>query len=144
MDGASFDGELDADSLQVGDKLLMRSSASNKASFKKVILSGAKVTGNAEMDRREFSMAIWTPTPFKSAAVCTCGPTTGTRPASRTVILRGAKVAGQVDMDGASFDGELDADSLQVGDKLLMRSSASNKASFKKVILRGAKVTGND
>ena len=32
------------------------------------------------------------------------------------MVLRGAKITGQIDMTGASFDGKLDADSLQVGE----------------------------
>jgi hypothetical protein len=42
-------------------------------------------------------------------------------------------------MVGASFDGELNADHLQVGNSLLMRSEGRNKANFKAVVLRGAK-----
>ena len=52
-------------------------------------------------------------------------------------------MTGNVDMDGASFDGDLDADSLQVGGPLYMRSDDNNKASFKNVTLSGAKVAGD-
>ncbi len=45
-------------------------------------------------------------------------------------------------MTGASFDGELDAYALQVGGDVLMDSEGQNKASFKDVDLRGAKVAG--
>ena len=47
----------------------------------------------------------------------------------KKVILRNAKVTGEIVMDGASFAGDLDADSLYVGGSLLMRSDAKNKAS---------------
>jgi len=47
----------------------------------------------------------------------------------------------RVNMIGASFEGKLNADSLQVGEMLLMRSEGQNKASFKDVVLRGAKIT---
>jgi hypothetical protein len=57
--------------------------------------------------------------------------------------LNHAKIDGFVAMDGATFDGDLFADSLQVGASLWMRSTGQNKASFKGVNLRGAKVTGN-
>ena len=48
MSGATLDGELNADSLQVGGALYMRSDGSNKASFKNVTLSSAKVTGEID------------------------------------------------------------------------------------------------
>lgn len=57
------------------------------------------------------------------------------------VILRGAKIGGQIDMTGAHFDGTLDANSLQVGWSLFMRSGGTNTTSFKEVILRAAKIT---
>ena len=66
---------------------------------------------------------------------------TGSGQLSETA-LSGAKITGQIHMRGASFDGTLDADSLQVGEMLLMRSEGENKASFKDVNLRGAKITG--
>ena len=59
----------------------------------------------------------------------------------KDVILSGAKITGQVSMTGATFDGKLDAASLEAGD-LLMRSEGQNKAGFKGVILAGAKITG--
>jgi uncharacterized protein YjbI with pentapeptide repeats len=45
-------------------------------------------------------------------------------------------------MTGASFSGTLDADALQVGGILIMGSDGENKASFKDVVLRSAKITG--
>jgi hypothetical protein len=56
----------------------------------------------------------------------------------KDVNLRGAKITGLISMIGASFDGKLDSDALQVGGMLLMRSEGQNKASFKEVVLRGA------
>ncbi|MGB6697649.1 MAG: hypothetical protein WBE80_02710, partial [Methylocella sp.] len=44
-----------------------------------------------------------------------------------------AKIDGDVDMTGASFDGTLNAEALQVGEALLMYSDGQNKASFKDV-----------
>jgi uncharacterized protein YjbI with pentapeptide repeats len=58
------------------------------------------------------------------------------------VRLNGAKIDGRVEMTGASFDGTLNADYLQVGEVLLMQSAGQNKASFKDVVLRGANITG--
>jgi hypothetical protein len=88
MIGASFDDELSASSLEVGDSLFMQSVANFKISVKNVNLKGANIR-----------------TIFKS------------------VKLEGAKIAGDIDMRGSSFDGELDADSLQVGRDLLVRDA---------------------
>jgi hypothetical protein len=43
------------------------------------------------------------------------------------VALRGARVAGQVDTEGVSVDGALDAQSLQVGSSLSLRSTDKNQ-----------------
>jgi len=50
MIGSTFDGDLNADSLQVGANLFMR----NGAHFKGVILRGAKVAGQVNMDGATF------------------------------------------------------------------------------------------
>ena len=116
MSGATLDGELNADSLQVGGALYMRSDGSNKASFKNVTLSGAKVTGEIDMDGASFDGEL-------KADGLQAGDvfmrSAGNNKASfLNVSLVGAKVTGEIDMDGASFDGELNADGLQVGGPL--------------------------
>jgi len=58
MTGASFEGTLDADGLAVGGLLLMRSDGPNKASYKAVVLRGAKVTGQINMDGANFGGAL--------------------------------------------------------------------------------------
>ncbi|PNE12375.1 MAG: hypothetical protein CR217_03960 [Beijerinckiaceae bacterium] len=59
----------------------------------------------------------------------------------REARLRGATIDGDVVTDGSSFDGTLDAESLQVGGSLFMsRPGSQNKSSFKKVNLRYAKI----
>jgi uncharacterized protein YjbI with pentapeptide repeats len=58
------------------------------------------------------------------------------------VRLVGAKIDGTVTLTGASFEGTLNADKLQVGESLLMRSDDTNMASFKDVDLSGAKIAG--
>jgi hypothetical protein len=60
----------------------------------------------------------------------------------REMRLIGAKIDGDVDMCGASFDGELNANALEVGSHLLMNSRDKNKTSFMAVDLSSAKVTG--
>jgi hypothetical protein len=58
----------------------------------------------------------------------------------REVLLNGAKIDGSVVFVGSSFDGELNAEFLQVGGSLFMQSVGQNKSSFKKVVLRSAKI----
>jgi uncharacterized protein YjbI with pentapeptide repeats len=139
MTGASFDGELNADSLQVGGVLLMRSEGENKASFKEVILRGANIKGQIAMIGASFDG------PLDADALHVDGNllmySDGKNKASfKDVDLHSAKIAGQISMIGASFDGELNADSLQVGGSLFMRSDDKNHATFKKVSRNNAKI----
>jgi hypothetical protein len=59
MVGASFDDTLTADALQAGGSLFMYSSTKNKASFKDVDLTGAKVTGQLAMAGASFDGALY-------------------------------------------------------------------------------------
>jgi hypothetical protein len=61
---------------------------------------------------------------------------------NQAVQLRNAKLDGNVEMDGSTFDNALDAEAIQVGTDLLMRSTDQHKASFKDVSLMRAKVAG--
>ena len=56
--------------------------------------------------------------------------------------LEDATIAGQVDIEGATFEDDLNADMLRVGSSLFIRSTDKDKASFKNVILSGAKIAG--
>jgi uncharacterized protein YjbI with pentapeptide repeats len=141
MRGVSFEGEFSADSLQVGEMLLMRSEGQYKTSFKGVNLRGAKVTGQVDMRGASFDGFLFADSLQIGEALLMRSE--GENKASfDDVNLRGAKVTGQVDMRGASFNGLLFADSLQVGEALLMRSQGENKASFNDVNLCSAKVAG--
>jgi uncharacterized protein YjbI with pentapeptide repeats len=60
----------------------------------------------------------------------------------KVVNLNGAKIDGLVNMTGASFEDMLNADSLEAGRDLFMASVDQNKASFKEVNLRGARIAG--
>jgi hypothetical protein len=64
----------------------------------------------------------------------------GNKASFQDVILSNATISGQIDMSGASFDGSLDGNSLQVGGSLFMRSDGENEASFKTVNLDYATV----
>jgi uncharacterized protein YjbI with pentapeptide repeats len=142
MVGARVDGTLDANLLQVGSSLLMRSQGKNKASFQEVILRSANIKGQLSMVGASFDgtldadkLQVGTSLLMRSE---------GQNKASfKDVVLRSAKIAGQIDMTGASFDGTLNANGLQVGADLYMGSDDKNKASFQEVILIDAKIDGS-
>jgi uncharacterized protein YjbI with pentapeptide repeats len=141
MIGASFEGKLNADSLQVGEMLLMRSEGQNKASFKDVVLRGAKITGQVSLVGARFDGTL-------NADAMQVGGSLYMRSEGRNkisfkdVVLRGAKITGEIDMTGASFGGTLDAYAVEAGGSLLMSSEGPNEASFKDVDLTGAKIAG--
>ena len=61
----------------------------------------------------------------------------------KDVDLTGAKVPGSVSMGGASFDGVLKANFVQIGGSLLMASIAPDKSNFENdVDLRSARIAG--
>jgi uncharacterized protein YjbI with pentapeptide repeats len=141
LTGASCEGPINANALQVGGSLFMRSDSQNKASFKSVDLSGSKISGEISMAGARFDGAL-------NADSLQVGrslrmQSDGKNKASfKDVVLRSAKITEHIDMRGASFDGTLTAASLQVGGNLSMRSEGENQASFKDVSLRVAKIGG--
>ncbi len=141
MRGANFDGLLLADSLQVGEMLLMRSEGQYKSNFKEVSLRGAKITGQVDMGVASFDWLLLADS-LQVGEMLIMRSEGQYKSSFKEVSLRGAKITGQVNMIGASFDGLLFADSLQVGEMLIMRSEDQYKSSFKEVNLRGAKITG--
>jgi uncharacterized protein YjbI with pentapeptide repeats len=141
LTGASLEGKLNANALQVGGSLFMRSDSRNKASFKSVDLSGSKISGEISMAGARFddalnadSMQVGRSLRMQSDAK--------NKASFKDVILRSAKVTEHIDMRGASFDGTFTAASLQVGGNLSMRSEGENQASFKDVSLLMAKIAG--
>ena len=146
MTGASFDGDLNASGLQVGAFMLIQG-----ASFKNVLLRAAKVTGELSMVGVSFRGDLTADTLQVGGDLQMCSYNSNMQMCSdgsnkssfKNVNLAGARVMGQTDMDGAGFDGLLYADSLQVGELLLMRSDGTNKASFRTVNLDHATVKGD-
>ena len=113
MTGASFDDVLNADSLQVGGGLYMRSGRQE--------LRPASRHVNPATTRQIRGRALsWTASSFDGAldadsvqvgGSSSCDPRAGGNKASfKVVILSGSKITGQVSIDGASFEGVLDAD----------------------------------
>jgi uncharacterized protein YjbI with pentapeptide repeats len=140
MVGATFDATLDADALQAGGMLLMRSEGQNKASFQDVVLRGAKITGQIDMTGASFDGTL--NADGVQAGDLFMRSDDKNKASFKDVVLRGAKITGQIDMTGASFGGSLNAETMQAGGDLLMESDDQNKASFKDVNLAGAKITG--
>jgi len=138
MDYASFDGEVDAEGLQVGGYLSMSTDGHDKASFKDVNLKSAKVTGDIEMGGATFAGQLNADL-LQVGGHLSMSPDQQNKASFKGVSLLGAKVTGDFEMEGASFAGELNADSLQVGGHLTM-STASFKEDVK---LTRAKVTGD-
>jgi hypothetical protein len=82
LGAATCGGELNAVSLQISNDLYMLSDNGDKASFHNVILRGAKISHDIQMDGASFE-AGWTQTDFKSAETCTCDRMAATRRTSR-------------------------------------------------------------
>jgi uncharacterized protein YjbI with pentapeptide repeats len=123
MTGASFDGTLNTDSLQVGGSLFMRSEGENKASFKDVVLRGAKITGQIVMNGASFD-GMLDADGLQVGGSLLMYFDAQNKASFKGVVLRGAKITGQIDMDGSSFDGTLNADSLEAGGHLFMRNAS--------------------
>jgi uncharacterized protein YjbI with pentapeptide repeats len=122
MEGATFDGFLYADSMQVGAHLLMRSTEENQSSFKGVSLSYAKVTGYVDMDGAIFD-GVLNGNSMQVGANLFMRSTEQHKATFKGVDLGSAKVTGNVFMDGATFEGDLDAQSIQVGADLFLRNA---------------------
>jgi uncharacterized protein YjbI with pentapeptide repeats len=141
LTGASFEGPFDANSLQVGGSLFMRSDNRNKASFKNVDLSGSKISGELSMTGARFDGALKADS-LQVGRSLRMQSDAKNKASFKDVILQSAKITQHIDMRGASFDGMLTAGSLQVGGNLSMRSESDNQASFKDVSLLTAKIAG--
>lgn len=125
LNSASIDANLDANSLQVGGSLLMRSGIEeeDKASFGDVALAGANITGQLSMAGANLNGKL-------DADSLHVGGSLLMRLANfkGDVNLRGAKITDQLSMTGASFDAKLDIDALQVGGSLFMSGASFNNA----------------
>ena len=151
MTGAIFDGPLYARTLEAG-RVLMRSN------FKDVVLSGAKITGDIDMEGGTFESVrlfgakitgdiLMTDAtfdgPLDARLLKVDGSLNLNSPGHHVSRFKGvdlswAKSTGLIDMSSASFDGTLNAKSLEAGGDLLMADGAS----FKEVKLDGAKIRG--
>jgi len=139
MDGATLDADLNADLMQVGLALFMRTQFGAPATFRGVSLKGARVTGDIEMTGAKFLGDI--DADSLEARGLLMGSDEMTPAQFKNVNLGGARVTGMIDLGGATVDGELYAASLQV-DTLTLASSRA-KSRFKAVTLANAIVARN-
>jgi hypothetical protein len=135
LKGATVEGELMMNRLEVGRHLWMRSTKQQPARFKAVSLRAAKIAGNFDlafatvegalmMDELEVGQDLWM---------------RGSQFAD--VNLTAAKIDGVVSLDGATVEGELIMIALH-GGILWMRGSEEEPAEFADVDLTGAKING--
>jgi hypothetical protein len=143
LDDAQVETNLDANALQVGGALHMRSGR-----FHDVSLIGANVVGDVDMVGirtdgilNTYGLQVGGSLVLRSDAT---GRQSVFRPtkSGRAIDLTSAKVAGNVEMDGVFVDGAFDAAGLQVGASLLMRPDLIYVASVPKISLGGAKIDG--
>lgn len=125
MDGASVDGHLNADGLQVGDALFMRSNDNNRANFNEVVLVGARVARNVEMSGATLDGNLLADG-LQVGAYLFLRSTKQHKASFKGVLLRNVRVAGSVEMDDATFDKDLIVEGLQVGGSLYMRNVVGN------------------
>ena len=127
MDGSTFNGELNMDSISVGGLLLMK----DAARFNNVVLRGANIDDQLSMVGSTFNGEL-------NMNAISVGGSLHMRNGAKfdNVDLRGAKIDGQLSMGGSTFNGELNMDSISVGRSLLMKDAAR----FNNVVLSGAKI----
>lgn len=124
---ATFEGDVNAISLQVGGYLLAKSGI-----FKGLVLQDAKIGGTIGIESATFAGDF-------NAGSLQVGAHFVARSAKfKSVRLAAAKVVGIADMESATCAEDFDASALQVGAGWLLRSAKLNK-----VNMAGAKVTGD-
>jgi uncharacterized protein YjbI with pentapeptide repeats len=145
MVGASLDGDLEAPALRVGADLLMNSAGENKASFQNVILIGAEVANNVELMGASVAGGLMAGS-LKVGGSLKMPSQDASEHANeatfKTIILVGAKVTRNVELNGARFDGDLIAESVQIGGSLIASPIAPYRTRFKGVNLGLSTVNG--
>jgi hypothetical protein len=117
----------------------MDSDETHKASFKDVVLVGAKVVGQVSLTGATVDGQL-NGDSLEAHALFMYSDKTH-KASFKDVVLRGAKIVGQVNLIGATVNSQLNGNSLEAHD-LLMYSGETHKASFKDMDLRGAKIVG--
>jgi len=140
MTGASFDGALNASSIEVGGNLFMQSDAKYDFSFKMVQLVGATVAGNVSMMGANFdgaliagllkiggSLLMGSLTPDLLQEVNRLTGSTAEYKTSKAsfkrVFLIGMKVGGHVNMRGAHYADDVDMGLAHIGGNLDLRGA---------------------
>ena len=144
LEGSAVEGPLNLASASIGEALFMRD-----ATFKEVHLRGAQIKGQLAMNGT-------TVTDTLDMASISIGRDLLMRSVKRDrdtfkatfgkILLRGAQIKGQLSMAGITVKGTLIMDSTLIEGALLMRSFKEDgdtfKATFGKILLRGAQIKG--
>lgn len=132
LTGATLEGQLNLEALQVGRYLLMM-----RATSKEVVLSEAKIDGVVNMSAATVEGTL----NAESLQVGNYLLMNSTH-FKKDIILRGAKIGGYLNITNATVEGVFNADSLRLESHLFMRSSDGQQAKFKEIRLAGAHVLG--
>jgi hypothetical protein len=118
LDGATFDGKLEMNGLEVGRHLFM----GKGAKFKEVDLANAKVGGQLNLDGATFDGKL-----NMNGLEVGSHLFMGKGAKFKEVDLANAKVGGQLNLDGATFDGKLNMYGLVVKEQAFMGGSTFSK-----------------
>ena len=130
-------GDFAAASLHFESDLSLRFTA-----FKsEVNLNRAKIDGFVNMVGASFGGTLNADS-CRSGAICSCDLKTRTRPASKTWFCAVRKSRDRSTLPAPASTAHLTPTPCRSVTMLLMRSDGQNKASFKNVVLRGAKIAG--
>jgi hypothetical protein len=138
LNGATVDGALNMNGLQVGQGLFMRGTKEQPATFADVNLTSAKI-GQLELNGATVNGAL----NMNGLQVAHFLLMRGTKEQPATfadVNLANAKITDGFNLHGATVKGALDMNGLQVGQALLIRGTKEQPATFADVNLANAKI----
>jgi uncharacterized protein YjbI with pentapeptide repeats len=112
----AVDGGMDLDQLVAGGSIFMRSTERREASFQDIILRSATVSGNVELAGGTFRGNVTADRLSVGGALLLQPNQTPTKHQASFagVRLLGARVASNAQFTGATFNGDLDANSITV------------------------------
>ncbi|MBY3473628.1 hypothetical protein HFN78_22365 [Rhizobium laguerreae] len=133
LDGSTFEGGIDANSLQADNDLSLRNGAVVRGG--PLVLLGAKIEGHLVMDGSTFENGI-------DAGNLQVGKqfvlSEGAIVRGGSLVLAGAKIGGDLGMDGSTFENGIDANRLEVRGDFVLRNGAIVRGG--PLVLVGAKI----
>jgi hypothetical protein len=117
----------------------MNSTDQDKASFKEVVLTDAKVAKQVAMTGATIDGPL-SATLLKVGGNFLAASIGDGKTRFGAINLINAEIGGNVSLTGSSLDGALQASLMRVGGHLAMNSDRENRASFNEVNLTGTKV----